>query len=188
MFWFGIAVTAASLIVSFVWIQKTLAIRLALLALGLIGVAVTAERYFEDQKKTQQTAEYWEVARLNVSGTHFAGGDAQEHTQWNDIVGAYIHDRNGKAVWDCNPSALAAYTQSIKSDPKFPFPYLFRATCTSLVNAPASEWQKDIDKARTILRITTQIPGHHQNHDEILRMIDRGDLKSHADNAMTENH
>jgi hypothetical protein len=81
VFWLGIAVTAASLIVSFVWTQKTLPIRLALLALGLIGIGLAADRYFEDQKKAQQTVEYWEVARLNVSGTHFTGGDLQEHTQ-----------------------------------------------------------------------------------------------------------
>jgi hypothetical protein len=174
VFWLAIAVTAASLIVSFVWTQKTLPIRLALLALGLIGIGLAADRYFEDQKKAQQTAEYWEVARLNVSGTHFTGGDLQEHTQWNDIIGAHIHDRSGKAVWDCDPLALDAYTQLIQLDPKFPFPYFFRASCNHLGNT--GEWQKDIEAAQTILRITTQIPGHNQNHDEILSMIDRGDL------------
>ena len=97
VFWFGIVVAAASLIVSFVWIQKTFPIRLALLALGLIGVGLAANRYLEDQKKAQQTLQYWEVARLNVFGTHFIGGDLQEHTQWNDIIGAHIHDQSGKA-------------------------------------------------------------------------------------------
>jgi hypothetical protein len=51
----GIAVTVASLAISFVWTQKTLPIRLALLVLGLAGVCLAADRYFTDQKKQQET-------------------------------------------------------------------------------------------------------------------------------------
>jgi hypothetical protein len=54
-FWLGIAVTVASVVVSFVWTQKTFPIRLALLVLGLAGVGLAADRYFADQKKQQET-------------------------------------------------------------------------------------------------------------------------------------
>jgi hypothetical protein len=173
-FWIGIAVTVASVVISFVWTQKTLPIRLALLVLGLAGLGLTADRYFADQKKQQETLEYWEVARLNAFALHFIGGDLEDHTELNNIIGAYIHNQNGKVVWDCSAASIEAYTKAANFDPKFPFPYFYRASCNKLNNA--DEWQKDADTAQRLFRITTQIPGHNQNHDEILRMLNRGDL------------
>jgi hypothetical protein len=173
-FWLGIAAAAASVIISFAWPQKTLTIRLALFVLGLTGIALTADRYFTDQKKAQETLDYWEVARLNAFALHFIGGDLEEHSELNTIIRSYIHDQNGTVVWDCTPTSIDAYSQAVKFEPKFPFPYFYRATCNNANNT--GDWHKDIDTAQTIFRITTQIPGHHQNHDEILRMIDRGDL------------
>jgi hypothetical protein len=172
-FWLGIAVTAASVIISFAWRQKTLTIRVALFVLGLIGIALTADRYLEDQKKAQQTLDYWEAARLNAFALHFIGGDLEDHTELNNIIGSYIHNQNGTVVWDCSPASIDAYSQAIKFDPKFPFPYFYRATCNNANNT--GDWRKDIDTAQALFRITTQIPGHNQNHDEILRMIDRRD-------------
>ena len=77
-FWIGIAITAASVVISFGWTQKTLPIRVVLLVLGLAGVALTADRYFADQTKQRETLEYWEVARLNAFALHFIGGDLQD--------------------------------------------------------------------------------------------------------------
>jgi hypothetical protein len=158
-FWIGIAITAASVVISFGWTQKTLPIRVVLLVLGLAGVALTADRYFADQTKQRETLEYWEVARP---------------TELNDIIGAYIHNQNGKVVWDCSSASIEAYTKAVNFDPKFPFSYFYRASCNRLNNA--DRWQKDVDTTRRLFHITTQIPGHNQNHDEILRMLDRGDL------------
>jgi hypothetical protein len=174
VFLLGIAVTTASIFISFVWPQKPLAIRLALLGLGLIGIALTADRYFQDQRKAQQTLEYWEVARLNAFGLHFIGGDLEDHTELNHIIGAYIHDKNGKVVWDCTSESIQAYRKAMTFDPKFPFSYFYRATCNKVRNA--GQWEQDADIAQRLFRITTQISGHNQNHNEILRMIDRGDL------------
>jgi hypothetical protein len=51
MFWLGAAVAAISLLISFVWPQRTLRIRLALFALGLVGLGATAYRYIGDQQE-----------------------------------------------------------------------------------------------------------------------------------------
>ena len=173
-FWIGIAITATSVVISFVWTQKTLPIRLVLLVFGLAGVGLTADRYFADQTKQRETLEYWEVARLNAFALHFIGGDLQDHTELNNIIGAYIHNQNGKVVWDCSSASIEAYTKAVNFDPKFPFSYFYRASCNKLNNT--DQWQKDADIAQRLFRITTQIPGHNQNHEEILRMLDRGDL------------
>jgi hypothetical protein len=174
-FWVGIAVTVASVVISFIWTQKTFPIRLALLVLGLAGVSLAADRYFEDQNRQKETLDYWEIARLNAFALHFMGGDLQDNTELNNIIGSYIHlNQNNKVTWDCNSTSIAAYTKAVDFDPKFPFSYFYRASCNRLNNADG--WQKDADTARKILRITTQIPGHNQHHDQILRMLDRGDL------------
>jgi hypothetical protein len=173
-FWIAITLTATTVIITFIWPQKTFPIRLTLLVLGLASAGFAAYRYFEDQKKQQQTLDYWEVARLNAFALHFIGGDLEDHTELNNIIGTHIHNQNGKVVWDCDPSAIDAYTQAIKFDPKFPFAYFYRASCHHANNSGDS--RKDVETAQMLFRITTQIPGHNQNHDEILRMIDRGDL------------
>ena len=59
---------------------------------------------------------------------------------------------------------------------KFPFAYFYRASCRRLTND--KNWHHDVATARSILIVTTQIPGHHVNHDEILKMIDDGNLGS----------
>ena len=145
-----------------------------MLVFGLAGVGLTADRYFADQTKQRETLEYWEVARLNAFALHFIGGNLQDHTELNNIIGAYIHNQNGKVVWDCSSASIEAYTKAVNFDPKFPFSYFYRASCNKLNNT--DQWQKDADIAQRLFRITTQIPGHNQNHEEILRMLDRGDL------------
>jgi hypothetical protein len=53
---------------------------------------------------------------------------------------------------------------------RFPFPYYYRALC---IYANKREgWQQDLAKATSILRITTSIPGHNGNHDDVLRLIE----------------
>jgi hypothetical protein len=75
-FWIGPAVTVASVVISFVWPQKTFPIKLILFVLGLCGVVITVNKHFEDQKKAQQSLEYSEVARLNAAGFGLIGDPA----------------------------------------------------------------------------------------------------------------
>ena len=158
--------------------------RKILLVIGIVAAALSGLQAYSNRQRAdslrnelgtlQQKQEYWEVARLNAFGLHFIGGDLQDHTELNNIIGAYIHDQNGRVTWDCSPTSIEAYTKAVNFDPKFPFSYFYRASCYRLSNA--TEWQKDADTAQRLFRVTTQIPGHNQNHDEILKMLDRGDL------------
>jgi hypothetical protein len=65
---------------------------------------------------------------------------------------------------------MTAYEAVIAMDDKFPFTYYYRALCNHANQREG--WQEDLEEARKILRITTAIPGHNQNHDEVLKMIE----------------
>jgi hypothetical protein len=159
--------------------------RKILLVIGIVAAALSGLQAYTNRERAdvlqnelgalQQKQEYWEVARLNVLGVHFVGGDLVDHTGLNDIIGPYVRfGANGKVEWDCSPSSVDAYSAAIKYDSKFPFSYFYRASCYSITNA--NDWHRDIETARSILVTTTQIPGHLGNHDEILKMIDNGNL------------
>ncbi len=123
----------------------------------------------------QQQQEYSNVARYNVFGPlGLARAPLAEHSPLNNILGSYLHEVPNDIFWDCTPEAVKAYTEAIKFESKFPFAYYYRAGCEKADNT--GDWQHDVDTARTILGITTQIPGHHANHDEVLKWIDAGYL------------
>ena len=125
--------------------------------------------------RAQETREYWEVAHLNMVGLRFVGGDLEDHTTVNNIIGAYVRPNSeDKVVWDCTPASIEAYGNAIKSDAKFPFSYFYRASCAKVSNT--GEWETDADQAKKILLITTRIPGHTGNHDDVLKMLLAGNL------------
>lgn len=122
----------------------------------------------------QQRQEYAEVARLGLDGLlGLAGTGLKETTPLNNILGKYIHaDPNTEVRTECTPEAQKAYTDAINLENKFPFSYYYRALCNQRTRS--GDWQHDIDTARRILLITTQIPGHNKGHDELLKLLDTG--------------
>jgi hypothetical protein len=44
-------------------------------------------------------------------------------------------------------------------------------------------WQQDFAKAKSILEITTNVPGHNQKHDEVLKAIETDDPNNFAVNS-----
>lgn len=119
----------------------------------------------------QTRQEYSNVARYDAFGLlGLAGSGLKETSPLNDIFGRYVHNDPKEFRFDCTPEAVNAYTAAIKLESKFPFAYYYRGTCNMLNNAEG--WQRDFDTARKILAITTQIPTHHINHDQILKLMD----------------
>jgi hypothetical protein len=118
----------------------------------------------------QQEQEYWDVSKLNALGlTGIAGLGLTEHTAINTLIGAHV--KLEPKLWvDCLPEAMTASEAVIAMDDKFPFTYYYRALCNHANQREG--WQEDLEEARKILRITTAIPGHNQNHDEVLKMIE----------------
>ena len=123
------------------------------------------------QLQTRQ--EYSNVARYDVFGLlGLAGVGLTEKSPLNDILGRYVHNDAKEFRFDCTPDAVNAYSAAIKLESKLPFPYYYRGTCNMLNNVEG--WEHDLHTAREILAITTQIPTHHLNHDEVLKLMDNG--------------
>jgi hypothetical protein len=178
-FWIGIAIMVASVVISFVWPQKHLPIRVVLLVLGLAGAILTAYRYLGDQNRQQQTLEYWDVAYLNAIGlTGYIRPEDKssfirlvEHSAINNLLSPFIKaDAPPRFAFDCRSAAMQAYTKVIQLNKRFPFSYFYRGSCDRGNKKPG--WERDYQTALTILRITTKIPGHNQNHDQLMKLIE----------------
>lgn len=159
--------------------------RKILLVIGIVGAALSGLQAYRNRDRAdvlqnelralQQKQEYSNMARYNAFGLlGLARAPLTEHSPLNKILGSYLHEVPNNVQWDCIPEAVEAYTEAIKLESKFPFAYYYRAGCEKADNT--GDWQHDLDTARIILRITTQIPGHHPNHDEVLKWIEAGDL------------
>ena len=120
-------------------------------------------------QQAKERIDYFDVAKLSAIGLQGnVAPPLEEHTQLNNLLSLYINV--APFFWDCKPEAVAAYDAAIKLNDKFPFPYFYRGACAKMLNRGG--WQVDIDAARRILLITTKIPGHHPNHDEVFGMIE----------------
>jgi hypothetical protein len=114
-------------------------------------------------RQLQTRQEYSNVARYDVFGLLGLAGvgltenppfGLTEKSPLNDIFGRYVHNDPKEFHFDCTPDAVNAYTATIKSESKLPFPYYYRGVCSMLNNVEG--WQHDLDTAREILAITTQ--------------------------------
>ena len=167
-----------------------------LLYLGLaIVFGMGGQFYVTQQHATQLRHElntlqehqaYSDVARYGATGLlGIAGSGLKEHTALNDILVGYVHDTQintthhiYKLNWDCSPEAFKSYGDTIELQSKLPFPYVYRAACEKKNNK--GYWRPDIETARRILGITTQISGHHGNHDYFMKAIDDGTWQTGA--------
>lgn len=111
---------------------------------------------------------YSMVARYNARGN--ASGEingvpvvATPINNWNE---QFLTRVDGALVWNAGVGAREACDDVIKKVPSYPFGYYFRAL-TKKQNSDAS-WKEDMAKAISILEKTTDIVGHHSDHDKVL--------------------
>jgi len=71
---------------------------------------------------------------------------------------------------------MAAYKAAITMNSKFPFTYYYIGMCNRANQVDG--WRQDYEKAKSIFVITTSIPGHNQNHDEMLDLPEKDDLNA----------
>jgi hypothetical protein len=150
-----------------------------LLVVGILGIASSSLQAYKSRRRAdhlqnevamlQQRQEYWDVSKLNAVGlTGIARFPLAEHSPINDLVAPHIKLEPHFSV-DCLPEAMTAFGTAIEMNDKFPFPYYYRALCNYANHRHVC--QQDLEKAQFILSITTTIPGHNQNHDEVLKFI-----------------
>ena len=117
---------------------------------------------------------YGSVAKLNAAGVSGKAGVGL--TEGNSVLpgleNAYKHEqRDGrrKISLRCDDDARAILRKAAEVKPDFPFSYWGLAICA--VNAGEQGWQKYAEQAVTILEHTTEIAGHHGNHDVALEQL-----------------
>jgi len=150
--------------------------RKVLLALGIFGAVLSSLQAYKNRERADDLArkqEYANVARYNALGLlGMAGAGLAETSPLNKIIGNYVHDDPNNFRFDCTPAAMNAYNVAVALDSKFPFSYYYRGSCYNLNNVEGG--QHDLDTAHRVLLITTEIPGHHPHHDDILNFINTG--------------
>ena len=90
-------------------------------------------------------------------------------TPINDWNKKYAHYEDGQIIFVCDPGAKKACREVIDKMPSYPFAYYFLAKCLKEEND--NSWVEMAKKAKEILEFTTQLEGHHTDHENVLRDV-----------------
>lgn len=123
-----------------------------------------------NQAKNQ--LDYLDVSKLNIMGaTGTALPPLQEDSSLSMALSPFLQKSDHDLNISCTADALEVFNGIIKNNPNFPFGYFLRGYCKKFLNM--DDWKADYERARTILMITTKIPGHHPQHDFVLHRIEK---------------
>ncbi len=113
--------------------------------------------------------EYHDMAMLNMIGKPQLDGDIVYTTAISKAMdGSYV--MNGSNVtYKTDAQAEKKFRDVIQIEPKYPFSYVGLAKI--LHDRGDVTWKKYADKAMEILEQTTLVPGHHPNHDLLLKYL-----------------
>ena len=176
-FCIGTIITLASLVITFFFDEKKPWSKW-LFVLGIVGVTISCIQFaFEkkDSSNIENDLTYADIAKLNYLGLPplVAGNGMTISSPLSSLLQPLIVNTSPLRV-DCSkPNVTDVLNQAVAMNPKFPFSYYYRALCERLLMLP---WKSDIASAKRILLITTTIPDHNPNHDEILKAINDGDF------------
>ena len=124
---------------------------------------------------------YGRVSELNVKGVtgKYGKGMVEKTPISRKLEGAYTNGENdGESGLQprCDKESMAKFEQVAREHPNFPFAYWGLASCLGQVgNVRASGLAvMHAKRAMEILEHTTQIDGHHPNHDQVRKAITQG--------------
>lgn len=147
-------------------------VNLTTVAIFSIGSLKKAQKVRQLDSDLIAVREYSSVARLDALGNPPGYGIGFEHV-WIDDLTRLFEDMytidDGRISMRRGPEAEQRYREVIQRFPKFPFGYYFLAVC--LKERGEEEWREHAKLALEILKITTRIDGHHENHDDIISKI-----------------
>ncbi len=117
--------------------------------------------------------EYLDVSKLNIYGLGYDQASTSiiiVSSPLSVFLAPFLSPQgNNPPTHQCTRDAMMAYQEVIREVQKFPFTYFYLGSCERELEI--SKGKSAIDSAKEILEITTKIPGHHRNHDEVLRLI-----------------
>lgn len=152
-------------------------------ALVRIGseVQILQERASTLGDELEGLRKYGRVAELNVKGVtgKYGEGMAEKTAISRKLEGAYTNMENdGESGLRprCDKESMDKFEQVTREHPNFPFAYWGLASCLGQVgNARAAGLAvMHAKQAMKILEHTTQIDGHHPNHDQVREAITQG--------------
>ena len=117
---------------------------------------------------------YGSIAKLNALGVSGKAGVGltEKNSVLPSLGNAYNHEqRDGRKEFSlrCDGDAIAIFRKAADVKPDFPFSYWAMAICAA--KAGEVGWQAYAERAVTILEHTTEIAGHHENHDAALEQL-----------------
>ena len=152
-------------------------------ALGRIGSEVqtlqeTASKLGDELEGLRK---YGRVAELNVKGLtgKYGSGIVENTAISRKLEGAYTDRENeGESRFRprCDKESMAKFEQVTREHPNFPFAYWGLASCFGQVGnrRAAGLAVAHAKRAMKILEHTTQIDGHHVQHDQVREAIAQG--------------
>jgi hypothetical protein len=115
----------------------------------------------ENQMDAQEVATWTFEGQMRLWNGQFIDGPV---AGWID---SYKEEKTGEASqWSCASEAIFHYREIMEGYPKYPFPYYVLSQC--LKTQGETSWKGYANKGLVILKKTTKIPGHVQDHDRIL--------------------
>ena len=139
-------------------------------ALKEIGTEIQAlrGRTTELENELKGVKRYGSVAKLNMVGTSGKAGDGigESNSVLPNLEDAYTYEqRDGEthATMRCDKEGVEIFYRAAEIEPDFPFSHFALAIC--IAKKGKEGWQGYAAKAMTILEHTTEIAGHHKNHD-----------------------
>ena len=143
----------------------------------IIGLGITTIIYCNDQneikslKRNVELLEFQDISHYNAMGNTPGKWNTIpfEKTPINDWNKKYAHYENGQIIFVCDPGAKKACREVIDKMPSYPFAYYFLAKCLKEEND--NSWVEMAKKAKEILEFTTQLEGHHTDHENVLRDV-----------------
>jgi len=148
-----------------------------LIILLIIGLSITTIKYYSDQNEIRSLKGNVELSKFQDISLYNAMGNKSGkwntiplvRTPINDWNKKYAHYEDGQIIFVCDPGAKKACREVIDKMPSYPFAYYFLAKCLKEEND--NSWVEMAKKAKEILEFTTQLEGHHTDHENVLRDV-----------------
>ena len=136
----------------------------------IIGLSIATIIYCNDQNEIK-LSKFQDISNYNAIGNKSGKWNTIPwvRTPINDWNKEYAHYEDGQIIFVCYPGAKKACREVIDKMPSYPFAYYFLAKCLKEEND--NSWVEMAKKAKEILEFTTQLEGHHTDHENVLRDV-----------------
>ncbi len=120
----------------------------------------------------KEQLKYLSVSKLNAFGSAFDQASTSAiifNSPLSTSLAPFLSTSNNVLTWQCSTEAMMTYRKIIVEMPEFPFAHFYLGSCEK--GTGSLDWESEIAAAKKIFEITTTIPDHHVNHDDVLKII-----------------